>query len=138
MQSNERCAGTRLARLNLNTEACRVVPMSLMEICYSHVWQIANQLYRAKLAQVIIRSKMWYRNFDPSMYRSKNDNVAIRKPKRAVLCACAEHPCRLVSCAMRKGSTNAANKQRFACCRPKDGADAKHQGVKREHDHQQC
>jgi hypothetical protein len=86
----------------LDTEACRGVTVALAKIEFSHVWQTANQWYGAILAQVIIRSKKRYRNFDPSMYRSKNDNVAIRKPKRVVLCACAEHPCWLVSCAMRK------------------------------------
>ncbi|KAH8643466.1 hypothetical protein IG631_00929 [Alternaria alternata] len=74
--------------------------------------------------------QMWYRNCDPSMYRSKNDNVAIRKPKGAALCAYAGHPRRLVSCVTIKGSTNAANKQRYACCRPEDHAHAGHQGVK--------
>jgi hypothetical protein len=73
---------------------------------------------------------MWYRNFDPSMYRSKNDNAGIRKPKGATLCAYVGHPRRLVSCVTIKGSTNAANKQRYEYCRPNDHAHAKHQGVK--------
>jgi hypothetical protein len=37
-----------------------------------------------------------------------------------------------------KGSTNAANKQRYAWCRPKDHAHAKKTKGKGEYDHQQC
>jgi hypothetical protein len=122
----------RLAQLHLEGEGCCCVPTAVTEIENSHVWQIANQIVKSNMSSGHYSfQKMWYRNFDPSMYRSKNDNVAIRKPKGAEHCACAGHPRRLVSCVTIKGSTNAANKQTtLRILQIENRAHAKYQGVK--------